>query len=180
MLVVIAAMTVEMAMGFAVATCCTGSRSADMTDMATDLQRMSGLADLLWLAAGPAGCRGRLLALTARADRVAAPVVARPWPRSPWRCRGSRRCGRPAWRCRSWPAPLRPAGVDALSALVVPAVAAVALLVLVFAAGEIRRAAARFHGLMLLFARPCAGHRDRDDPAALLFGVGGHGCDSTR
>lgn len=43
-------------------------------------------------------------------------------------------------------------GVDALAAVVVPAIAAVTLLVLVFAAGEIRAAQARFHGLMLLFA----------------------------
>ncbi|PVZ06390.1 NADH-quinone oxidoreductase subunit NuoK [Actinomycetospora cinnamomea] len=38
-LVVVAAMTVEMAMGFAVATLLHRSRSADMTDMATDLSR---------------------------------------------------------------------------------------------------------------------------------------------
>ena len=43
-------------------------------------------------------------------------------------------------------------GVDALSALVVPTVAVVTLLVLVFSAGEIGRSRARFHGLMLLFA----------------------------
>ncbi|HSE07846.1 MAG TPA: proton-conducting transporter membrane subunit [Nocardioidaceae bacterium] len=43
-------------------------------------------------------------------------------------------------------------GVDALSALVVPAVAVVTLLVLIFSAGEITDARARFHGLMLLFA----------------------------
>jgi NAD(P)H-quinone oxidoreductase subunit 4L len=38
-LVVITAMTVEMAMGFAVATLLHRSREADMTDMATDLSR---------------------------------------------------------------------------------------------------------------------------------------------
>ena len=43
-------------------------------------------------------------------------------------------------------------GVDALSALVVPTVAVVTLLVLLFSAGEIRRSRARFHGLMLIFA----------------------------
>ncbi|THJ66445.1 NADH-quinone oxidoreductase subunit K [Arthrobacter echini] len=37
LLVVIAAMTVEMAMGFAVATLLNRSRQSDMTDMATDL-----------------------------------------------------------------------------------------------------------------------------------------------
>ena len=39
LLVVLAAMTLEMAMGFAVATLLHRSRGADMTDMATDLSR---------------------------------------------------------------------------------------------------------------------------------------------
>ena len=39
LLVIIAAMTVEMAMGFAVATHLHRERQADMTDMATDLSR---------------------------------------------------------------------------------------------------------------------------------------------
>ncbi|WP_151525666.1 NADH-quinone oxidoreductase subunit 5 family protein [Serinicoccus kebangsaanensis] len=43
-------------------------------------------------------------------------------------------------------------GVDPLSALVVPTIAVVTLLVLLFSAGEIQRSRARFHGLMLLFA----------------------------
>jgi NADH-quinone oxidoreductase subunit L len=42
--------------------------------------------------------------------------------------------------------------VDALSALVVPTISAVTFLVLVFSAGDIREARARFFGLMLLFA----------------------------
>lgn len=42
--------------------------------------------------------------------------------------------------------------VDSLSAVVVPAVAMVTLLVLMFAVADIREAAGRFHGLMLLFA----------------------------
>lgn len=42
--------------------------------------------------------------------------------------------------------------VDALAAVVVPAVAVVTLLVLMFAGVEIRLAAGRFHGLMLVFA----------------------------
>lgn len=46
--------------------------------------------------------------------------------------------------------------VDALSALVVPTVAVVTLLVLVFAAGDIGSSRARFHGLMLLFAAAVA------------------------
>ena len=39
LLIVLTAMTVEMAMGFAVATLLHRSRQADMTDMATDLSR---------------------------------------------------------------------------------------------------------------------------------------------
>ncbi|CAN5684770.1 hypothetical protein BH24ACT13_BH24ACT13_06960 [soil metagenome] len=46
--------------------------------------------------------------------------------------------------------------VDPLSALVVPTVAAVALLVLVFAAGDIDSSRARFFGLMLLFVAAVA------------------------
>lgn len=42
--------------------------------------------------------------------------------------------------------------VDALSALVVPTISAVTFLVLVFSAGDIREARARFFGMMLLFA----------------------------
>lgn len=43
-------------------------------------------------------------------------------------------------------------GVDALSALVVPTVAVVTLLALIFAAGDTRESPARFHGLMLVFS----------------------------
>jgi len=43
-------------------------------------------------------------------------------------------------------------GVDALSAVVLPTVSMVTLLVLVFAVGDIRESRGRFHGLMLLFA----------------------------
>jgi NADH:ubiquinone oxidoreductase subunit 5 (subunit L)/multisubunit Na+/H+ antiporter MnhA subunit len=42
--------------------------------------------------------------------------------------------------------------VDTLAALMLPTVASVTLLVLVFSTGEIREAQGRFHGLMLLFA----------------------------
>lgn len=43
-------------------------------------------------------------------------------------------------------------GIDGLSALVAPTVAGVALLVLIFSAGEIDASQGRFHGLMLVFA----------------------------
>lgn len=46
--------------------------------------------------------------------------------------------------------------VDALSALVVPTITVVTFLVLVFSAGDIREARARFFGLMLLFAAAAA------------------------
>lgn len=42
--------------------------------------------------------------------------------------------------------------VDGLSAIMLPTVAAVTLLVLIFAAGDIREGRARFYGLMLIFA----------------------------
>ncbi|UOW01056.1 proton-conducting transporter membrane subunit [Agrococcus sp. SCSIO52902] len=53
--------------------------------------------------------------------------------------------------------------VDGLSAIMLPTVAAVTLLVLIFAAGDIREGRARFHGLMLIFAA-----------AALLTAVAGN------
>ncbi|HEU4512864.1 MAG TPA: proton-conducting transporter membrane subunit [Nocardioidaceae bacterium] len=60
-------------------------------------------------------------------------------------------------------------GVDALSALVVPTVAVVTLLVLVFSAGEIRESQARFHGLMLLFASAALLTATAETLPALLF-----------
>jgi NADH-quinone oxidoreductase subunit L len=60
-------------------------------------------------------------------------------------------------------------GVDALSALVVPTVAVVTLLVLVSSAGEIRESQARFHGLMLLFASAALLTATAETLPALLF-----------
>lgn len=60
-------------------------------------------------------------------------------------------------------------GVDALSALMAPMVAVVALLVLVFSAGEIRESQARFHGLMLLFASAALLTATAQTLPALLF-----------
>ena len=60
--------------------------------------------------------------------------------------------------------------VDALSALVVPAVAVVTLLVLVFAAGDVRSSRARFYGLMLLFAAAVAVTATATTLPALLLG----------
>lgn len=60
--------------------------------------------------------------------------------------------------------------VDALPALVVPTVAAVTLLVLVFAAGDVTTSRARFHGLMLLFAAAVAVTATATTLPALLLG----------
>ncbi len=59
--------------------------------------------------------------------------------------------------------------VDALSALVAPTVAAVTLLALVFAAGDIKTSPARFHGLMLVFAASVAVTVTATTLVALLF-----------
>lgn len=60
--------------------------------------------------------------------------------------------------------------VDGLSAVVLPAVTAVTLLVLVFAAGDITESRGRFHGLMLLFAAAAAITVTADTLPALLLG----------
>ncbi|MFZ5846871.1 MAG: proton-conducting transporter membrane subunit [Actinomycetota bacterium] len=60
-------------------------------------------------------------------------------------------------------------GVDGLSALVTPTVAAVTLLVLIFSAGEIRASQSRFHGLMLLFAAAALMTATAESLPALLF-----------
>jgi len=60
-------------------------------------------------------------------------------------------------------------GVDALSGLVVPMVAVVTLLVLVFSTGEIRHSQGRFHGLMLLFAAAALVTTTAQSLPALLF-----------
>ncbi|MFI7427670.1 proton-conducting transporter membrane subunit [Micromonospora sp. NPDC049836] len=105
----------------------------------------------LWaLVALPALAGGVLLLAGRRADRIAAPTalavaalaaalagvvaVTRPAADAPFLA-GAR------WGL----------AVDGLAALVVPAVAAVALLVLAYAAAEIHRDRSRFHGLMLVF-----------------------------
>ena len=60
-------------------------------------------------------------------------------------------------------------GVDALSALVLPMVAVVTLLVLVFSTGEVRESQGRFHGLMLLFAAAALVTATAQSLPALLF-----------
>ncbi|MGN6246293.1 MAG: proton-conducting transporter transmembrane domain-containing protein [Motilibacteraceae bacterium] len=59
--------------------------------------------------------------------------------------------------------------VDGLSAVVVPTVAAVTLLVLLFAAADVRESRARFHGLMLLFAAAVSVTATATTLPALLF-----------
>ena len=60
--------------------------------------------------------------------------------------------------------------VDGLSALVLPAVAVVTLLVLIFSAGEHSAEPARFHGFMLLFAAAVAVTATASTLPALLIG----------
>ena len=59
--------------------------------------------------------------------------------------------------------------VDGLSALLAPTVAAITLLVLVFAAGDVREAQPRFHGLMLLFSAAALATVTATTVPALLF-----------
>ncbi|MGD9619270.1 MAG: NADH-quinone oxidoreductase subunit L [Mycolicibacterium sp.] len=59
--------------------------------------------------------------------------------------------------------------VDGLSSLVLPAVTAVTLLVLIFAAGDITESRGRFHGLMLIFAAAAAITVTADTLPALLL-----------
>ncbi len=152
LLVVIAAMTVEMAMGFAVATLLHRARGADMTDMATDLSAMTRRAAVgAWsLLPAVAGGRWRLR----RAPATARPRRSSVGDRGARARAGGRRRARPAAhrRRRSSPAPASawPSTGSPRSSL--PTVAAVTLLVLVFAAGDVHGGRARFHGLMLLFA----------------------------
>ena len=59
--------------------------------------------------------------------------------------------------------------VDALAALIVPMIATVTFLVLIFAAGNIRESRARFHGLMLIFAAAALVTATAASIPALLF-----------
>ena len=59
--------------------------------------------------------------------------------------------------------------VDALAALVVPMIATVTFLVLVFSAGNIRESRGRFHGLMLIFAAAALVTANAASIPALLF-----------
>jgi NADH-quinone oxidoreductase subunit L len=110
----------------------------------------------LWLLVGlPAAIGGLLCLAGRRAERAAAPAAV---------ATATAGCALAAVVAATRPAVSAPfvAGtpfalaVDGLSAVVVPAVAAVTLLVLVFAAADVERGRARFHGLMLLFAAAVA------------------------
>ncbi|MFG3577708.1 NADH-quinone oxidoreductase subunit 5 family protein [Micromonospora chersina] len=117
---------------------------------------MSHLAQAaLWSLVALPTAAGTLLATTRRAERVAAPV--------------SLAVAATSVALAVVVAVTRPAvavpfmagvdfalTVDGLTALLVPMLAVVTLLVLTAAAGEIRRSQARFHGLMLLFAASAA------------------------
>jgi len=128
---------------------------------------MSGLA--LWLLVALPAVLGAALCLAGpRGDRVAAPAalggaaavaalgvataISRPRVQAPFLA------GEPF-----------SLGVDALSAVVVPTVAVIALLVLVFAAGERPAPEARFYGLMLLFTAAVEVTATAESLLGLLF-----------
>jgi len=128
---------------------------------------MSGLA--LWLLVALPAALGAALCLAGpRGDRVAAPAalggaaavaalgvataISRPHVQAPFLA------GEPF-----------SLGVDALSAVVVPTVAVIALLVLVFAAGERPAPEARFYGLMLLFTAAVEVTATAESLLGLLF-----------
>lgn len=122
----------------------------------------------LWLLILLPAAVGFLLALTRRADRLVVPVslttagvvlalasavaIAKPAVAAPFMV--GTELG---------------LAVDALAALMLPTLAAVTLLVLVFSAGEIRESQGRFHGLMLLFASSAALTATATTVPTLLF-----------
>lgn len=117
---------------------------------------MNDLAQVcLWLlVALPAGVGG-LLAAVRRADRVAVPISV---------ATAAVMVGLSAVVAAARPAVAVPfvartdfaLAVDGLAALMLPMLTVVTLLVLLAATGEIRASAARFHGLMLIFAAAVA------------------------
>lgn len=76
---------------------------------------------------------------------------------------------RPTWSAPFMAGTTFGLAVDGLTALILPVVAAVTLLVLVFAAAEGTSGAARFHGLMLLFSAAVLVTLTATTLAALLF-----------
>ncbi len=112
---------------------------------------------------------GAVLTLGSRADRLAAPISV---------ATAAITCALSVVAAMAHPSVTTPfmAGadfalsVDGLSAVVLPAVTAVTLLVLVFAAGDITDARRRFHGLMLLFAAAVVITVTADTLPTLLLG----------
>ena len=94
---------------------------------------------------------GTALTLGSRADRLAAPISV---AAAALTCALSvvAAVGRPSVGTPFVAGSELALGVDELSALVLPTVTAVTLLVLVFSAGDVTESRRRFHGLMLLFA----------------------------
>ena len=110
------------------------------------------MTGLLWaIAAVPAAVGTLLCVLGRRADRVA-PAVGAGTAALVLALSITVAAGRPATGAPFLPGASFGLGVDALAAVVLPTVAAVTLLVLVFSAGDVAGARARFTGLMLLFA----------------------------
>jgi NADH-quinone oxidoreductase subunit L len=111
---------------------------------------------LLWALVLLPGAVGTLLCVAGRRADRAAPAVAVGTAIVLLAAAVAVAVGRPAVSVPFLPGADLGLAVDVLSAVVLPAVAAVILLVLVFSAGDIHDARARFSGLMLLFAAAVA------------------------
>ena len=110
------------------------------------------MTGLLWATAGlPAVAGAALCVLGRRADRTA-PAVGVATAAAVLALAVSVAAARPVASARFLPGAPLGLAVDPLAAVVLPAVAAVTLLVLVFSAGDVEGARARFTGLMLLFS----------------------------
>ena len=128
-----------------------------------------GEAALWWLVLLPALLGAALCLAGRRADRVAAPVSVGT------AAAGVVLAGVVAWVRPTVSVPFLAGApfalaVDPLSALVVPTVAGVTLLVLVFSAGDVHSSQARFHGGMLLFAAAVMVTATATTVPALLLG----------
>ncbi len=107
---------------------------------------------VLWsLVLLPALAGAGFLLLGRRAERAAGPVAVLTATTTLVLAVGAA-VGRPAVSVPAMAGSSWALAVDGLAALLAPTVSAVTLAVLVFAAADVRRARARFHGLMLLFA----------------------------
>ncbi|WNV73755.1 proton-conducting transporter membrane subunit [Geodermatophilus sp. DSM 44513] len=130
---------------------------------------MTGATLLLWTVVGLPAAAGTALCLAGRRADRAAWVVSVGTAALVLAAAVAVAGLRPATSVRFLPAAGFGLGVDALSAVVLPAVAAVTLLVLLFAAADVEERPARFAGLLLLFAAAVAVTVTATTLPALLF-----------